>query len=185
MTAHLSGCGHRLWVLMTRRLTELEEIAADIGYEWAMLLGSRRADWHDAAKGMAERDPLRCANMHATVELIWLHARVLYEFLFDVKDSKRASVEAFLDVGGLREWRNTKATLRSEELRKEYGRAHDKLFHMGRKRIADNEGLKKDEVIDELRKCYSACYRLMAEEKRQAFLNGLSHEWDIKDMVLG
>jgi hypothetical protein len=173
-------------------MEKLSEIAHDIGYEWAMLLGAAETDWHLDVPNMPERNPLRVVHLHARTELVWLHARVLHDCLF--KEPRRpddVSVLPFLDNPARTDWNNTN-NLRPEHLCptvhkvvKSWGRANKKLFHLTTARQTHKTGLPPYTIArDELRHAFCTCHDLMLGDKRETFRNGLDDEWDVSTIAL-
>jgi hypothetical protein len=91
-------------------MTDLRAIAGRVGYEWTMMLGAADTSWHLdmtlQALNLPEKAPLRVVHSHARTELVWLHARELYAFLFIRPDPKSddLSVTSFLDGQARQDW---------------------------------------------------------------------------------
>ena len=175
-------------------MTDLRAIAGRVGYEWTMMLGAADTSWHlDTTLqtlNLPEKAPLRVVHSHARTELVWLHARELYAFLFIKPDPKSddLSVTSFLDDQARQDW-GKKEGLRGEDLcptlKKHYKRANKKLFHLTEARLTDTSGLPDYTVpIKELREAFAKCYGLMAEAECVAFREGLDDEWDVATVAL-
>ena len=134
-------------------MSRLEEIAHHIGYEWAMMLGACQTEWHVeksiGALNVSKRDPLRVVHLHSRTELVWLHARVLYGFLFvesqRYKDDLR--VKEFLTEPNRSKW-NRKSGFCAEDLCHvlksqcvQGGGINAKIMHATTLRLTDANGL--------------------------------------------
>jgi hypothetical protein len=177
---------------------ELKSIAHHIGYEWAMLLGAANTEWHKSPPEVHEKNPLLAIHLHARTELVWLHARVLYGFLF-VKNRKSRPTDKhenlmvvdFLDDRAMQEWGNANG-LRAVDLCPTVmaqavagGLANTKLMHATDVRITDPNSLPAYTIaIDELTLAFKACYGLMTGYARAAFKEGLDDDWDVTSIVL-
>jgi hypothetical protein len=174
--------------LNQKTVSELREFAHHIGYEWAMLLGASETDWHKTVDALDKRAPLRAVHKYATTELVWLHARNLYDFLFKRGKKNCLYVGDFLEAKAAEDWKSEKrwrpAAL-CPEVTSNMVRAHEKLFHPNKKRRGDDRGLPAPQTVcDELRSAFSKAYGLMVGDKRDVFLAGLDHEWDVTRIVL-
>jgi len=164
---------------------ELKAIAGRIGYEWAMFLGACETDWHRHAPD-ALREPLRVVHLHARTELVWLHARGLYDFVF--RRSRRKGdldIGEFLEGNAAIDWKARDAADICPSVDSNIERANTKLFHPTMVRLTDMRGLPDYITVrNELRLAYSKAYRLMIGEKMKLFRDGLNDEWDVAADVL-
>lgn len=170
---------------------ELRNIAHHIGYEWAMLLGACDTEWHKIGN-LRRRSPLRVVHEHARTELVWLHARVLYDFLFKQGQGTVQVIE-FLEPKKCREWRREKhwkPEILCEEVHSNVGRANQKLFHLLKGRLGDTEGLPEYTIVrSELTRAFSSVCTLMADDKRDTFREGIDTDgqddhWDVASVIL-
>jgi hypothetical protein len=172
-----------------RQNERLFKIANRVGYEWAMLLGACNTEWHETVN---LPQPLRVVHEHARTELVWLHARVLYDFLFKQGKGTLRATE-FLEPKASREWRREKCwkpvTL-CEQVHSNIDRSNQKLFHLLKGRLTDTVGLPKYTVVrNELTRAFSSLYTLMTVEKRDIFRKGIdtdgqNEHWDVAYQVL-
>jgi hypothetical protein len=61
-------------------VSQLEQAAADYGYEVGMMVGALNALWQVAPGGVPPDDPTRALIHNAMLETILVHARSLIEF---------------------------------------------------------------------------------------------------------
>jgi hypothetical protein len=151
-----------------------------------MLLGACDTDWHKQAP-QAKRSPLRAVHLYSRTELVWLHARVLYGFLFmPPKRRDDLSIRCFLDGQAAKDW-TSKVDLQPKRLCptvdsecENLGRANKKLFHLTEVRLWDRNGLPDyNKARGELQAALRACYELMVGTKRKEFKTGFTKEWDV------
>lgn len=136
---------------------QLHEAAKHLGYEWAMLLGARDSDWDRLP---ASNPVQKIANDHARTEVILLHTRVIYEFLFLRRSPQHPDdVRAFdyLSGNAKDDWEINHVTLVKKlcpTIEKDWDRLNKKLFHLSYERIQLPDGWKHDVVIGELKAAF-------------------------------
>jgi hypothetical protein len=147
-------------------VNELHQIAHHIGYEWAMFLGATETSWHEHAPE-APRAPLHVVHKHARTELVWLHARILFDFLFKFKRRKNdLYVGDFLEGDAFKDWYREErwtAPKMCKVVDSNVERANKKLFHPTRRRLKDSCGLPDYTIVrDELRSAFSQVYGMLS-----------------------
>lgn len=133
---------------------QLRKAAHHLGYEWAMLLGARHTDWHK----LPATDPVqKIANENARVEIMLLHTRVMYEFLFGVRSNQHPDDMRAFDYlhGAVKDdWQLNRTTLAKKlcpSIDKDWDRLNKRLFHLSYQRIDLQTGWDPDIVIRELK----------------------------------
>ncbi len=149
---------------------QLREAAKHLGYEWAMLLGARHTDWHK----LQTSDPLQGrANQHARVEVMLLHTRVIYEFLFGTRTPQHPDDVRAADYlpGTLKsDWERDRASLRKTlcpSIERDMDRLNKRLFHLSYERIDLPTGWDPDVAIKELKAAFRHYWGLFTEHHTQ------------------
>jgi hypothetical protein len=161
----------------------LRKTAGVIAYEWAMLLGASDSNWHHLK---VPAGPLAVVHAHARVELVWVHGRCLYDFLFKQKKNRKVDdlyVGAFLEGDAARKWNVEKEFHPHPLCTKVAGnieRANKKLFHPTERRFTDAWGLPGLDVVrKELSHAFRKCYEQMKGEKPDIFRDALEKEYSV------
>lgn len=159
-----------------RTNSDLENAAGHVGYEWAMLLGSRQSDWH---KLPAHSDSFKdLANKHARTEVVLLHARLLHDFLFRPPDhSDDVSAVDFLENGAAQEWESDRENLKHKfcpYIQTEFSRLNKRLFHLSYDRAQLDESWKLDTVINELADAFRYFCEKLTAARYKLFHRGIS-----------
>jgi hypothetical protein len=160
---------------------ELRQAAEHLGYEWAMLLGARQADWHKLASSTAVQ---RMANNHGRTEVTLLHTRTIYEFLFfsgtfRYPDDVRAT--HFLRGADRATWEQDRLILAQRfcpSLTANWERLNKKLFHLSYKRHELETGWEPDRIVSELKAAFRHLCKLLGSELLLIHEGLLLHEVD-------
>lgn len=160
----------------------LKVAASHLGYEWAMRVGGRHADWH---KQPAADRQVNLAGQHASTEVVLLHARLLFEFLtkdrghrdkhgrhlIGARDVDNVRAIDLLDpgTGGLpgpmEEWESRRKAV-CPYLRGEMERLNQRLSHLSYAREVQDEGWDKVRIIREMREALRTWLALLPQERR-------------------
>ena len=158
---------------------ELKQGASYVGYEWAVMAGARLVDWH---KDVPEDKSFHAIVSHsARTELILLHARALYDFLFypTPRDDDVISIDV-LGVNNARTWEDNRGNNCQKLcpiLNQNRDRIHKMLAHLSydRKKLKEKDGPHPDVIERELIAAFKEFWSLMEPNYQNLFKGGL-HE---------
>jgi len=137
---------------MPKTEKELAEAAKHISYEWGMLRGAAESDWHRLPVTAGSFQKL--INSNARTELVLLHARLLYDFLFTFSDDgDDVQAPDFLEGAAATNWRKDRPRLAKTYcpiLTKDRRRLNKRLFHLSYKRETLPKGWDMRGIVAEL-----------------------------------
>jgi len=156
---------------MPKTEAELKKAAAHIGYEWRMLQGAVESDWHQFSVAAGSHQEL--CNAHARTELVLLHARLLYDFLFTFSDSPDdIQASDFLEGAAMREWckrRKRLATTYCPVLTNHRKRLNKRLFHLSYQRDTLPKGWDTIAIVTELCKALQFFKSQLSQKRSELF----------------
>lgn len=183
-------------------MTEMdrEKMAGHIGYEWAMLLGAAESDWNDP--GLKNKTPpypitpRAIANECARTELVLLHGRALFHFLFVYNKAQfpdALNALDFLEPPESGQWEkdardanrkrpNGRALRLCPKMTADRDRANKRIFHLSVERESLPLGWEYPVVVRELTLAFREFHHDLKAPRRELLIRGMRTRWPTLDI---